>query len=144
MPMATGAEVGDRRVQHDLDVRRNEEAREVLALRRLGRRLDAEARLLDRRLRELDERHERAARWLEAEYRRTHFNKSPASWQRRTPSREDAVLNRHTRRHVRRPRLARDDMCLLRPRWVWRRSGQAADQAGDEQRGEQRDDARSP
>ena len=92
MPMATGAEVGDRRVQHDLDVRRNEQARELLALRRLGRRPKAEARLLDRRLRELDERHEHAARWLEAEYRRTHFNKSPASWQRRTPSREDAVL----------------------------------------------------
>jgi hypothetical protein len=90
--MATGAEVGDRRVQHDLDVRRNERAREVLALRRLGRRLEAEARLLDRRLRELDERHERATRWLEAEYRRTHFNKSPGSWQRRTPSREDGVL----------------------------------------------------
>ena len=92
MPMATGPEVVDRRVQHDLDVRRNEEARQVLALRRLGRRLDAEARLLDRRLRELDERHERAARWLEAEYRRTHFNKSPASWRRRTPSRAAGVL----------------------------------------------------
>jgi hypothetical protein len=92
MPMATRAEVGDRRVQRDLDVRRAERAREVFALRQLGRRLEAEARLLDRRLRELDERHEHAARWLEAEYRRTHFNKSPGSWQRRIPGREDGVL----------------------------------------------------
>jgi hypothetical protein len=82
----------DRRVQHDLDVRRNERARELLALRRLGRRLEAEARLLDRRLRELGERHDRAARLLEAEYRRTHFNKSPVSWQHTTPSGADGVL----------------------------------------------------
>jgi len=36
-------------------------------------------RLLDRRLRELGEQHERAVRRLEAEYRRMHFGRPPAS-----------------------------------------------------------------
>ena len=65
----------DRRVQHDLDVRRNEHARELFALGQLERRAEAEVHLLDRRLRELREQQEHTRRWLETEYRRTHFGK---------------------------------------------------------------------
>jgi hypothetical protein len=71
----------DRQVQHQLDVLRDEHAREMFALRRLQRISEDERRRLDRGLRQLGEQQDRAARWLEAEYRRTHFGKSPASWQ---------------------------------------------------------------
>lgn len=69
----------DRRVQHDRNFWRNEHAREVRALRRLERSAEDKVGRLDRRLRELDEQHERTARCLDAEYRRTHFGKSPLS-----------------------------------------------------------------
>jgi hypothetical protein len=75
--MATSDMTDDRRVEHDLDVRRDEHAREVFKLRRLERASEAEARLLDRRLREFGKQQERTARRLEAEYRRTHFGKAP-------------------------------------------------------------------
>jgi hypothetical protein len=82
----------DRRVQHDLDVRRNEHARELFALCQLERRAEAEARVLDRRLRELGDRQDHTRRWLEKEYRRTHFGKSPSRGRRATgPSAEDGV-----------------------------------------------------
>jgi hypothetical protein len=70
----------DRHVQHELDVLRDEHAREMFALRRVERSSQAEARMLDRRLRELAEQQDRAARRLETEYRETHFGKSPVSW----------------------------------------------------------------
>jgi hypothetical protein len=70
----------DGRIQHDLDVVRDMHTRELFALRRLEQTSEADERLLDRRLRELNEQHDRAARWLETEYRRTHFGKSPGSW----------------------------------------------------------------
>jgi len=70
----------DRQAQHDLDVLLDEHARELLALRRAERSSEAEARLLDRRLRELGEQQDRAARRLAAGYRRMHFGQSPASW----------------------------------------------------------------
>jgi hypothetical protein len=72
--------MNDRRLQHDLDVLRDQHAREVFALRRLERVSVAEGRLLDRRLRELAEQQDRAARRLETEYRRTHFGRAPDSW----------------------------------------------------------------
>jgi hypothetical protein len=53
---------------------------DMTELRRLERRAEAEVDRLDRRLHELSERHDRRARCLEAEYRRTHFGKSPVSW----------------------------------------------------------------
>jgi hypothetical protein len=81
----------DRRVQHDRDVRRNEHARELFALARLERRAEAEVRQLDRRLRELGEQHDRTARWLETEYRRTHFGKPPVSW----PGPDASGVGRH-------------------------------------------------
>jgi hypothetical protein len=74
----------DGRIQHDLDVVRDMHTRELFALRRLEQTSEADERLLDRRLRQLGEQQDRAARWLETEYRRTHFGKSPASW----PARE--------------------------------------------------------
>jgi hypothetical protein len=67
----------DRRAEHDLHVRLDEHAREVFALRRLERASEAEARMLARRLREVGEQQDRTARRLAAEYRRTHFGKSP-------------------------------------------------------------------
>jgi hypothetical protein len=70
----------DRQFQHDLDVLLDEHARELFALRRVERSSEAEARLLDRRLRELAEQQDRAVRRLEAEYRRMHFGQPPASW----------------------------------------------------------------
>ena len=69
----------------DRDVLRSEHTRELFALRRLERTTEAEVRLLDRRLRKLGERHDHTARWLESEYRRTHFGKSAVSW----PTRHD-------------------------------------------------------
>jgi hypothetical protein len=74
----------DRRVQHELDVRRNEHARELFALCRLERSAEAELHLLDRRLRELGEEQDRTRRWLETEYRRTHFGESPSRDRRAT------------------------------------------------------------
>jgi hypothetical protein len=70
----------DGRLQHDLDVLRDEHARELFALRRLQHMSEAEGRRLDRRLRELGEQQDRAVRRLETEYRRTHFGKPPVSW----------------------------------------------------------------
>jgi hypothetical protein len=70
----------DGRLQHDLDVLRDEHTRELFALRRLEHTSEAEGRLLDRRLRALGEEQDRAVRRLETEYRRTHFGKSPVSW----------------------------------------------------------------
>ena len=70
----------DSRVQHDLDVLLDQHARERLALRRLERRSEAEERALERRLRELGERHDRTARRLETEHRRAHYGKSAVSW----------------------------------------------------------------
>jgi hypothetical protein len=95
MPLSsvrTNDTTDDHRVQHDRDVRRNEHARELFALRRLERRAEADVRPLDRRLRELGEQHDRTARWLETEYRRTHFGKSPVpGWRAPRPSAEHAV-----------------------------------------------------
>jgi hypothetical protein len=90
----------DRGVRHDRDVRRNQHARALFALGRLERRAEAEVRQLDRRLRELGEQHDRTARWLKTEYRRTHFGKSPVSWPARDAS---GVARRGPARH---PRLA--------------------------------------
>ena len=64
----------------DRDVRRDEQARNLFALRRLEQRSEAEVRRLDRRLHAFGEAQERSAHWLETEYRRTHFGKSPVSW----------------------------------------------------------------
>jgi hypothetical protein len=75
--MGTAAVAADDRCMTDSIV---EHQRELFALRRLERNAEAERRLLDRRLRELNERHERAARRLATEYRRTHFGKSPEPW----------------------------------------------------------------
>jgi hypothetical protein len=56
---------------------RGEYDRQLFELRRLERSADAEVRWLDRRLRELTERHERTAHRLEDEYRRIHFGNPP-------------------------------------------------------------------
>ncbi len=70
----------DRRLQHELDVRRDDQARDRLALNRLERHAEAEERALERRLRELDEQQHRSADRLEAEYRRAHWGKGSDSW----------------------------------------------------------------
>jgi hypothetical protein len=67
-------------LQHDLDVLLDRHARDLFALRRAERMSEAQERLLDRRLRELAHHHDRAARRLEAEYRRTHYDKPPVAW----------------------------------------------------------------
>jgi len=62
---------------HRMAQMRDEEARELLMIRRRERRMAREARLLERRLATFDADEAGAERWLEDEWHREHFGREP-------------------------------------------------------------------